>query len=69
MHLPIWALICAIIGVTLLAVAFLYACSLAYRHSEYNKRLLIEVLEGNEANQKLAKALTAYRKKYGTISN
>ena len=57
MLLPIWALVTAGIVFVLLAAGFIYAARLAYKHSEYNKRLFTQTLELIDQRDKLATLL------------
>jgi hypothetical protein len=54
MLVPIWVIVTASILLLALAGGFIYACSLAYKHTQYNKRLFVELLEQKASNETLA---------------
>jgi cell division protein FtsL len=54
MFLPVWVLVTASIAVLALAAALIYACRLAYKHTQYNLKLFTQLLEEKASNEALA---------------
>jgi hypothetical protein len=63
MFLPLWVLITTGILLLLLAAGVVYASYLAYRHSQYSKKMFVRSLELIDQREKLAKLLVQHQRK------
>lgn len=63
MFLPLWVLITTALLFILLAAGLVYAAYLAYRHSQYSKKLFARSLELIDQRDNLAKLLVKHQRK------